>query len=174
MKSAKKMKKNKFNYWNWFFQGINSDPGYKRIINKWILFHLLIGIVLSFIVELPLKEIANKVLIPLSGLFIGLSFGWIGNSILLLQNKKVNSILKKREGGFIEYPYAFQTAVLMVFISIICWGIVGMEVVDTIIYIETISYFYFKIILFTMSSMTIRECWHVVLGVQFMLILNDN
>jgi len=33
-----------------------------------------------------------------------------------------------------------------------------------------ISYFVIKTFLFSMASLTLRECWHVVMGAQWMLI----
>lgn len=158
-------------YWSWFIRGSGAKAGYRRIINRWLIFHLFIGYVISYSVRISLTSCSNAVILPLAGIFIGLSFAWVGNASALLQSERMELIAKKHEGGFIEYAYTFQTAILAILISLILWGIAGLQVFDKTWQV-TNKYIYFiiKLILFASSSLAVRECWGVVIAVQWMLI----
>ena len=67
-------------YWHWFLKGSGGKAGFRRILNKWILLHLSIGLVLTLLVKVDLQTAANAVLLPLAGIFVGLSFAWAGNA----------------------------------------------------------------------------------------------
>ena len=167
------MNKIPFHFWIWFFSGSGGEPGYRRIINKWILFHLLIGIIISLLVQISLQACANTVLLPLAGIFIGLSFAWIGNAQALLQSDEMIRLSKYHEGGFVEYVFAYQTAILTILTTLVLWGLSGLNIFDGVWPTVKCNKLYFavKIILFTLSSLTLRECWLVVMGVQWMLIV---
>ncbi len=170
------MKKGNFiNYWSWFFKGSGGNPGYSRVLNKWILFHLLVGIVLSLLVTLDLGACADTVLLPLAGIFVGLSFAWAGNAQALLQSKEIQELSEHHEGGFIEYVFVYQTAILSILVTLVLWGIAGLQVFDK--QWPTTSnitiYFCIKVFLFMLSSLTLRECWHVVMGAQWMLLIQN-
>lgn len=168
------MKNNYFiNYWIWFFKGSGGKRGFKRIINKWIYLHIVVGTILSFVVPVTLNMAANTVLLPLIGIFIGLSFAWAGNAQTLLQSKEIETLSGYHEGGFVEYVFVYQTAILTILITLICWAFAGLSIFD--LYWPTIcgiyKYYFIKILLFSLCSLTFRECWHVVLGAQWMLLM---
>jgi hypothetical protein len=164
-----------FSFWYWFFFGSGGKPGFRRIINFWIIFHIIIGLVLACIVKIDLISCARTVILPLASIFVGLSFAWIGNAYAFLQTEKMEMIAKYHAGGFIEYAYTFQTAILTILISLVLWGICGLEVFDKTWPTPSncITYFIIKIVLFTISSLALRECWHVVLAVQWILIAQN-
>ncbi len=165
--------KNKLNYWQWFLKGSGGRPGYRRIINKWIFFHLAMGIVLSSLVKSDLTTSANTVLLPLAGILIGLSFAWAGNAQALMQSKEIEELSEYHEGGFVEYVFTYQTAILTILVTLVFWGIAGLNIFDKWVPRDCYPKFYFfiKVALFTLSSLTIRECWHVVMGAQWMLLI---
>ena len=161
-----------FNYWHWFFKGSGGKPGYKRLINRWFPLHLLIGIIISWLVEMNLKEAANTVLLPLVGILIGLSFAWAGNAQALLQSEEIAELSEQREGGFSEYVYSYQTAILAILTTLVIWGVAGLGIFDSRWPTPDISiaYYIVKVFCFTLISMTLRECWQVVLVVQWLLL----
>lgn len=69
--------------------------------------------------------------------------------------------------------FVFQTAVLAILVSLILWGLAGLRVFDTgwPMAANPIAYLIIKVVLFCFASMTIRECWHVVMGAQMLLIV---
>ena len=77
-------------YWHWFLKGSGGKAGFRRILNVWILLHLSIGLVLTLLVKVNLQTAANAVLLPLAGIFVGLSFAWAGNAQALSDLRDVH------------------------------------------------------------------------------------
>ena len=161
-----------FNYWNWFFAGSGGRPGYRRLLNRWLVVHLIAGAAVSYVVRVDLVTAANSVLLPLAGIFVGLAFAWAGNAMALMQTKEIGQLAEKHEGGFLEYVYVYQTAILVILVTMVLWGLAGMKAFAMPQDEEMLPYFNYamKSFLFSLSSMALRECWHVVLGSQWMLI----
>ena len=115
---------------------------------------------------------ANTVLLPLAGILVGLSFAWAGNAQALMQSSEMEELSTHHQGGFVEYVYIYQTAILTILVTLVFWGLAGLQIFDiqwpTIK--KPILYFALKTFLFTLSSLTLRECWHVVIGAQWMLL----
>ncbi len=163
---------NLFSYWRWFFKGSGGKRGFRRLVNVWILFHLAIGAFVSWLVVMPLETSANTVLLPLVGILIGLTFAWAGNAQALLQNKEITALSEHRDGGFSEYVFAYQTAILAILTTLVVWGLAGLGIFDVRwpTQVSSISYLVVKTVCFTLISLTLRECWQVVLVVQWLLI----
>jgi hypothetical protein len=162
-----------FSYWIWFFRGSGEKAGYRRIINTWIILHFFVGIVLSVLVQITLESSAKTVLLPLAGIFVALTFAWVGNTMALMQSPEIDKLSKYHPGGFTEYAFVYQTAILVILTTLILWGLAGLQVFDSIWprSCNKIAYFMIKTFLFTLSSLTLRECWHVVMGAQLMLLV---
>lgn len=160
-----------FSFWSWFAKGSGAKPGYRRLINSWLLLHLVVGILLTFAVRVNLSSAANSVLLPLVGILVGLSFAWAGNAQALLQSCELDVLVEYHEGGYSEYVFVFQTAILAILVTLVLWALAGLKVFD--LFWPTAGrpwwYAFVKVVLFTFSSLTLRECWHVVLGAQWML-----
>lgn len=163
------------NYWAWFFKGSGGKLGYKRVINKFVFVHLIIGVVIARLVDIDIYLCASTVLIPLAGIFIGLSFAWVQNVQSLLQSEAMIKVAKISEGGFEDYVFVIQTSILTILITLVTWGFAGLKIFDNLwpTSINKICYFIIKSLLFGFSSLTLRECWHVIMGVQWMLIIQN-
>lgn len=159
-------------FWHWLFKGSGADPGFGRILNWWLVLHIGVGVGAVFVVPGTLKDAANSVLLPMVGILIGLTFAWAGNAQALLQSEEMAQLAKFRKGGFEEYVYTYQLAILAILITLILWGLAGLSVFDDVWpkCTGSIPYDVIKGILFAACSITIRECWHVVLGAQLMLL----
>lgn len=167
------MRSEEISYWYWLFHGSGGKPGYRRLLNKWLLFHFLIGFLVSLAVSDALASAANTVLLPLAGIFVGLSFAWVGNAQALLQSAEISKLSDYHAGGYKEYVFVFQTAVLTILVTLIIWGLAGLRVFDTgwPTAAHPKMYLIIKVVLFCFASMTIRECWHVVMGAQMLLLV---
>lgn len=165
----------KLNYWRWFIKGSGGRPGYKRLLNWWIFNHIAVGLALSEFVPVCLEQAATAVLIPLSGVYVGLAFAWAVNSQSLMQSDEIQILAEHKEGGFLDYIFTYQTAILVMLITLILWGLSGLKIFDEYWPFRDNRNFYFaiKVILFTLSSLTLRECWHVVMGTHWMLIMQQ-
>jgi hypothetical protein len=160
-------------YWRWFFRGSGGRAGIFRLLDRWLFFHVLVGIGLVLLVPLTLQECANAVLLPLAGIIIGLAFAWAGNAQALLQTSEMEELGDQHKGGFIEYVYVYQMAIMLIFLTLIVWSVAGLNVFDGAWPKDPSSgvYVVIKSACFTLSSIALRECWHVVLGAQWMLLM---
>ena len=51
-------------FWRWFFKGTGARPGYQRLINRAVVFHVLLGLLISFLIKGTLAEIARTTILP--------------------------------------------------------------------------------------------------------------
>ena len=166
------MTNNMIDYWQWFLKGSGGNPGYRRILNSWIIVHLLIALFISILVKVDLTTCANTVLLPLVGILIGLSFAWAGNAQALMQTIEIERLSEYHEGGFVEYVYIYQTAILIILITLVLWGFAGLHIFDKSWPTPAGYRLYFavKTVLFLFASLTLRTCWQVIMGSQWMLL----
>ena len=156
-------------FWRWLLRGLNSTPGYKRLITGWLLVHILIGVGTAIVVPVKVCEASRAILLPLTGMFIGLSFSWIGNAQALLQQDEIERIAEHHPDGIDTYVYTFQLAVLVILTTLVFWGLAGLSVFDSRAEDGTYLYFGVESGLYCLVSITLRECWHVVMGSQELL-----
>ena len=159
-------------FWHWFFKGSGGKAGYRRLLDRWSLFHLGVGLLLAWLVQMELTAAADTVLLPLAAILVGLCFAWAGNAQALLQTEDLQKMSKFHPGGFPEYVYTYQSAILAILVTLAAWSLAGFSVFDKAwpTANSKCSYFLVKTVLFAFSSLTLRECWHVVLGAQWMLL----
>jgi hypothetical protein len=119
-------------FWRWFTKGSGGKAGFKRLINLWMLFHVGVGWGLSRLVPLELASAANAVLLPLVGILIGLAFAWAGNAQALMQSTEIDELAEHHEGGFVDYVYTYQLAILVILVTIVLWALAGLEVYDKV------------------------------------------
>ena len=167
------MTPNTFSYWRWFAFGSGGRPGFRRLVNRWLLFHALVGALAAALVQVRLVEAGNTVLLPLAGIFIGLSFAWAGNAQSILQTENVEELSQHHRGGFVEYVFVYQNAILVIIVTLCAWALAGLQVFDNCWPTEQrgATYFGTKALLFLLASLTLRECWGVVLSTHWLLLI---
>jgi predicted ABC-type exoprotein transport system permease subunit len=160
-------------YWTWLVRGSGQRRGVRTIVNWWLLLHIAFGIILASIVSGQLKLISNAVLLPMVGVLVGLSFAWSGNAQSLLQSDEIHLLSQHHPGGLLHYVYTFQTAILTILVTTVLWALAGLGVFDDTWPTQKHSgeYFLIESFLFALSSLTLRECWHVVAATNSLLIL---
>lgn len=160
--------KKEFSFWYWFFK-----YGLKKFLNWWLVLHLVIATSLSFFIRIKIDEASILVIVPLAGILIGLSFAWVGNAMALLESEEVKKVIQQHEVGLKDYIFTYQLAILLILTSIISWALVGLKIQahPYLAYIPTWLKHTFKIYLFFMVSISIRECWQIVMSTQWLLIL---
>lgn len=158
-----------YQFWRWFFRGLNDQkPGYRAFLDRWLLLHLLVGFAIAAIVQRPLSEVATSVLLPLAGVFVGLSFAWAGNAQAILQSPEIEELMRRHPGGRVEYVYSFQASILFILIALVGWGMAGFGFPELSSY--PIAEKTYMGALFFVASMAVRECWSVVLGAQLLIL----
>jgi hypothetical protein len=159
-------------YWQWLRSGSGGPPGYRSVVNGWLLLHATVGAILAALAPSDLRSAANTVLLPLFGVFVGISFAWAGNAHALLQTRAIDEISKRVEGGFTHYVFLFQTAILVLLGTLSVWAVAGLGVFgDAKGPFELRSWMgVLATALYALLSLSIRECWHIVLATQMMLL----
>ena len=167
--------KNEFDFWGWFFRGRDGRRcGFLRVFDEWTPVHIILGFLISKIVPLSIYDSASGMLLPLSGALIGLTFAWAGNANALLQTEELDAVTEQSKGSFQRYVFTYQAAILVVLGAIVIWAIASLQVFEaTWPGQNSNAYFVIKVALFSYTSLTVRECWHVVLGTHLMLIAKN-
>lgn len=159
-------------FWYWFFRGSGGKPGYRRLVNRWLVLHFVFGTAVAAIVQVDLSTAAGSVLLPLVGVLIGLCFAWSGNAQALLQADELQDLAEFHSGGFRDYVFTYQAAIFAILVTLVAWALAGFQVFDRS-WPTSFRPFWYGVVensLFALSSVTLRECWHVVLGAQWMLL----
>lgn len=153
-------------FWPWFFRGTQGLPGYRLLINWYLLLHLVAGVLIALLSSVELDDAARTVLLPLAGVFVGVSFAWGANATALLQTQEVEEI-GRRVGGLEEFAFAYQLAMLSILSSLVLWGLAGLRVFADL---PLVWSFLVETLFYSTISVTIRESWHVALGAQMFLL----
>lgn len=134
---------------------------------------MIVGALLSCLLPMTVQAAGLGLLLPIAGVFIGLTFAWGGNAQALLQSDELSRLSSFRTGGYEEYLYTYQSAVLLILVTLCCWALAGLGIFDKVWPKDSNRWEYKLIsgILFFLSSLTVRECWQVVMGSQAMLMV---
>jgi hypothetical protein len=163
-------------FWTWFLRAGTTKAGWRRLFNRWCAVHLLVGGFLAWAVESDLKTSASTVLLPLVGVLVGLSFAWAGNAQSLMQTPEIEELSEYHRGGLSEFAFTYQAAILAILTCVTLWGLAGLGLFDRPCLWQCGGWWYFgaAVVLYGFLSLTIRECWHVVLGAQALLLMRAN
>lgn len=157
-------------YWQWLFFG--ARPGIYKFFDRWMLVHIPAALTLAIFLPRTLAESASALLFPMASVLVGLAFAWGGNAQALLQTPEVEDLASHHESGMLEeYAYTYQSAVLCILITLIAWAGAGLGFYELLLDGKRCAYLAISFILFFLASLTIRECWQVVLGSQKLLII---
>lgn len=109
---------------------------------------------------------------PLAGVFVGMSFAWVGNAQAILQSPEVDTLADSADAVYTDYVYAFQASILTILVALVLWGVAALGYLDRPCFWNCPSAVYTiaGTVLFAFVSMSLRECWHVVLGAQLLLV----
>jgi len=103
-------------FWTWLLRrDSEGDRGIGNIVNRWLIFHLVIACSAAFLVTTDPMELAKGFVIPTAGILIGLAFGWAGRSAGLLHDKDFSKFLLSHGAPAEGYIYSFQLAILVMF-----------------------------------------------------------
>jgi hypothetical protein len=160
-------------FWRWFGVGSGGVPGFRRLLNVWLLLHLLIGSVAATLINTELHELAQDALLPLLAILVGLTFSWAGNAHALMQSEEIVEYAKKKAGGMPDYVFTFQLCILINVVTICLWAIPTLNIPYPLSSAEVQSVLDWasKAMLFALTSLAIRTGWHAVLGANMLLLM---
>lgn len=153
-----------YSFWKWLFFGYGNKPGYARLLTFWIFIDIAIGAVGTVCITKSLSEIAVGVLVPLAGVFIGLSATVSSGTQALVSSQEINKLARFKDGGIADYVYPFQLSILFIFLSMSFWGIAASGLLDHTIKIVCIEFNVFSAIGFSLTSSCVRLAWRCVSG----------
>lgn len=159
-------------FWSWLLKGSeNSGPGLKNIINRFLVVHIFIAVLLVVLIPANPFEFAKTAVFPAASILIGLSLAWTTRATNILQDSEFRKKLLSDSRSIADYIYGYQLAILtiIVMISYVCIMAAG----GTSIVIfgnyrdDVISEFgmYFFI------SLALRECWGAINFTNMLAIL---
>lgn len=159
-------------FWRWLVGGTGAGAGLRRYISWWLLPQVAVGVVLAVLVPASIAQAAKTFLLPLAAVLVGLAFAWGGNAQALLQTPEIEQLSDHRPGGLEEYVYTYQAAILVILCALTVWGLGAVGVFDKVWPTEARprAYFCTAVFLYFWACLSLRECWHVVLGAQLMLL----
>lgn len=160
----------KWQFWPWLVRGLSDRPGYRLLLNRWLIIHVVLGSGMAAIVNMSIHEAAQTLLLPLAGMFIGLSFAWVGNAQALLQECEIEKLAKHHPDGIQTYVYTFQLAILVILTTLVAWGLAGLRVFSSPFFCDKWIQLGIEATLYFLASLTLRECWHVVMGSQLLIL----
>lgn len=151
-----------YSFWKWFWIGENDKPGFRSFVNWQILIYLVAIIAIYPDLPMPMNKIACSMMLPICGIIFGITFAWSGNITALLSTNELDKFSNYVPGGLETYVYYTQSVVLLVLTLGGLWGLVGFELlVDK-------KWYY---LLLTVTAMTIRECWNLILMAQYLILV---
>jgi hypothetical protein len=164
--------KKQLSFWKWLWGNKETTPGYKHLLGLSQCLHLFIGIILGFMVARPIDIIGCTVLLPFTAVLGGVSFALSGSTQSILQTEELYKITEKHDGGLPEYVFTYQLVILITLVTVISWAIAGLGIFEPLLAGHHPDiYRFFKILLFTLTSLSIRECWSSTLFSQSLLIM---
>ncbi len=153
-------------FWRWM-----AESGLRRFWNRWLIVHALVGAVLAVAVPGRLSNFAGIALMPLASLLVGLTFAWSANAASLLQTDEVQRIGTEDNGKkYLVFVFTYQGALFLVLATATIWSLIAGGVIDQWLIANLMVRHAGRTLLFALSSLTIRECWHSCVGVQQMLL----
>lgn len=159
------------NFWDWLFTGYNARAGILKLFDTWLILHVVVGLACALLTQQRLEEFSHKLLLPLAAVLFGIAFAWIGVAQGLLQTDELRKFTRGNPDGHLNYIYGFLLSCLILVTTLVIWGLVGLGIVDQIIPEKEFpsAYIGIKSVVFFVLSMSIRECWQVMIGAAYLL-----
>lgn len=169
-----KLKISDLNFKHWFLHGNkNSTPGYTRLLDIRTVLDLSIGAVVTIFVSIPLQEASTSILLPLTGVLIGVCASWAAPAQEVLSSQKMIPFLKSHKGGPCEYFLILQLVVFVMLFAIVLWGGAGIGLFESLNSPELNGkkaiYHIISIFLYGILSLALRTCWEAVLFTHYVM-----
>lgn len=163
-------------FWKWFFFGSGGKAGYKKFLDRWFILHLLIAIVLAIFARDSLSDVASRLLLPLAGVLVGMSFAMTSSFHSILETREINELAEYNPGGYEDYLFTFQLAFLVLFVTLAAWALAGIGIFDTYVADKdfVVTYRSIQGILYFLFSLSLRESWQVIAGTHILILLRKN
>ncbi|WP_144004944.1 hypothetical protein [Solidesulfovibrio fructosivorans] len=152
-------------FWKWLFcKNGERRAGIQVFVDRWLILHVLVGLLASLFLDNCIVDSAKNIIIPFVGILAGITFAWSGNITALLTTAELDELSKYHQEGITGYVFSVQRAILVILVALILWVLVGLSV---------ISNFFWRFVIFSVSSIAIRESWGVIMFAQMLTIYRE-
>lgn len=152
-------------FWRWMFQkNGGQQSGIRSLIDKWFYLHICIGFLGSMLIDTNFVESAKSTIIPFASILTGITFAWSGNITALLTTKEISKLSKYHKDGISSYVFSVQRSILIIFTALLLWVFSSLDIVNN---------FYWRFLVFTNSSIAVRESWGVIMFAQMLTIYRE-
>jgi hypothetical protein len=148
-------------FWGWFLKGSGANPGFSRLVSRWVYLDIAIAFLLAFFIKMSASSIATGILIPLSGVFIAMITASMSNTNAHISSSEFEQLYKNNDGGIDEFIYPYILSSLCFLTSIIVWSLSATSLFDSVSK-------YVVFIGFMLTSMSVRVSWKSLLGSAYM------
>lgn len=161
-------------FWGWLAKGTGGRAGWRLLFNRWLGLHVAVGLAAAAI-PFNIKALSGSVLLPLGGVLVGLCFAWSGSSQAFLQSREIRDLAEHSDGGFTQYVYSYQLAILVVLVASGLWGLGGAGVFDQpcVFNCGKWGYVFARWVVACLTSLSVRESWGIVLYTHRLAIAFD-
>jgi hypothetical protein len=150
-------------FWTWLIYGVGDNPaGFRNVINKFLIFHIAIGLAASLLISADPFTFAGKALFPASSILIGLSMAWTTRASTILQSKELRAALFTKTRPPEDYVYGFQLAILVVVAMVIYVAIMAGGGINIHLAPHKFEDFASAFGMYFLLSVALRECWGVI------------
>lgn len=159
-------------FWSWFVHGTGGRRGCARLISAWLFVDLCVGIAAAATVQIPIRELARDALLPMSAIFVGLSFSWAGNALSILQSDEAIALSGRHPGGLYDYVFPFQLCILVLLLVAGLWLMALIQPAPVVTFMGALPYgaHVSLVLLFASASLAIRISWQAISGANLLLL----
>lgn len=157
------LRKEDLSFWRWFFRGSGGRAGFRRLLSVWMLADIGVGLLIAFLVDRPLQSVAQDMIFPASGIFIGIALAWAGNMSAIVLSQETVELSKRNRGGIQNYVFPFQLGMLVFLIVFIIWSLLSFGINPiTKTHHVSLGYVTFETACYATASLAIRTTWQVI------------
>jgi hypothetical protein len=150
-------------FWRWLFRGAhNGPPGIFNVLNWYLVIHLTVGVAAMAFIRSDPFDFASKALFPAASILIGMSLAWSTRAATILQTGDLRTALFRDERPAEDYVYAFQLSILVIIVIVAYVAVMAGGGVYADVFGNDIDRKISGITLYTLLSLSLRECWGVV------------
>lgn len=160
-------------FWPWMLAKDGRKTGYKLLLNWWLASDVIIALILTFSLKIDAFAFAEKALFPAASILVGMAVAWTARASMIISDKKFQETNVGDENPIEDYVYGYQLSVGIVFASVVVITIMAAGGFDFYIYSPSFSQFLSSITLYSLLSLTIRECWAVINFTNLLSILDS-
>lgn len=161
-------------FWKWLWRNERTGrSGLRLLLNYWIFFHALIGIILTCFMTLDPFSFASKALFPAASILIGMAIAWTSRAATVLQDSNFREKVINKNLPLEDYLYSYQLSLLVIIITVIYVSIMAGGGFNFFIYSSSISQNLSSFWLYFLLSSAIRECWGVINFSNLLTLLHE-